>query len=76
MQHQGLCRALTGNDAYFGIPGNPKRLRLLHYQVRRFWQKWLSRRSSKSYVEWVRYARMLERFGLPQARIVHACAVG
>lgn len=76
LQHQRLCRVLKGHYAYFGITGNYKRLRLLHYQVRRLWQKWLSRRSSKSYVEWVRYARMLERFALPQPRIVHPCAVG
>jgi hypothetical protein len=36
---------------------------------------WLSRRSSKSYVKWARYARMLERFALPPPRIVHAYAV-
>ena len=74
-QHQRLCRILNGHYAYFGITGNIKRLNLLHYQVRRLWQKWLSRRSSKSYVKWARYARMLERFALPPPRIVHAYAV-
>lgn len=75
-QHQRLCRILNGHYAYFGITGNIRRLNLLHYQVRRLWQKWLSRRSSKSYVKWARYARMLERFALPPPRIVHAYAVG
>jgi group II intron reverse transcriptase/maturase len=75
-QHQRLCRMLKGHYAYFGITGNFKRLTLLHYQVRRVWQKWLSRRSSKSYVKWARYERMLERFALPPPRIVHAYAIG
>jgi group II intron reverse transcriptase/maturase len=75
-QHQRLCRVLKGHYAYFGITGNFKRLTLLHYQVRRLWHKWLSRRSSKSYVTWSRYERMLERFVLPPPRVVHAYATG
>ncbi len=75
-QHQRLCRMLKGHYAYFGITGNFKRLNLLHYQVSRLWQKWLSRRSSKSYVPWSRYERMLERFALPPPRIVHAYTAG
>jgi len=75
-QHQRLCRALKGHYAYFGISGNYKRLRLLHQCVRRLWHRWLSRRSSKSYVLWERYLRMLERFALPSPKIVHAYVVG
>ncbi len=75
-QHQRLCRVLTGHYGYFGITGNFKRLGLLYYQVRRLWQKWLSRRSSKSYVQWDRYERMLERFVLPKPRIMHPYAIG
>jgi RNA-directed DNA polymerase len=70
-QHQRLCRALTGHYAYFGISGNSRRLGLLYYEVRRLWQKWLSRRSSKSYLLWGRFRRILERFVLPPPRIVH-----
>jgi len=43
---------------------------------RGLWHRWLSRRSSKSYVLWERYLRMLERFALPSPKIVHAYAVG
>jgi RNA-directed DNA polymerase len=75
-QHQRLCRVLKGHYAYFGISGNYKRLRLLHQCVRRLWHRWLSRRSSKSYVWWERYLRMLERFALPSPKIVHAYADG
>jgi hypothetical protein len=75
-QHQRLCRVLNGHYGYFGITGNFKRLVLLHHQVRRLWQKWLSRRSSKSYVPWGRFRRMLQRFALPPPRIVHPYAIG
>lgn len=73
-QHRRLCRVLNGHYAYFGITGNYKRVRLVHHQVRRLWQKWLSRRSSKSYVQWARFERMLDRFALPSPRIVHRYA--
>ena len=42
----------------------------------RLWQKWLSRRSSKSYAPWGRFMRMLERVALPPPRIVNPYAVG
>jgi group II intron reverse transcriptase/maturase len=76
VQHQQLCRVLKGHYAYFGITGNQKRLRLLHHKVGWLWQKWLSRRSSKSYVLWGRFMRMLERFPLPIPRIVHSYVIG
>jgi RNA-directed DNA polymerase len=75
-QYQRLCQVLNGHYGYFGITGNIKRLVLLHHQVGRLWHKWLSRRSSKSYVLWERFRRMLERFSLPSPRIVHAYAIG
>ena len=61
---------MIGHYAYFGITGNIHRLRQLHQCVRRIWQQWLSRRSSKSYVAWARFKRMLEHFALPAPRIV------
>ena len=75
-QHQRLCRVLAGHYAYFGIIGNIQRLRQLYQCARRIWQKWLSRRSSKSYVLWVRFQRMLEHFALPLPKIMHPYAVG
>ncbi len=44
-QHRTLTRKLRGHYAYFGITGNGPRLGRFHHQVRRIWQKWLSRRS-------------------------------
>lgn len=70
-QHGRLCRMLKGHYAYFGITGNFRRLVLLHHAVRRLWRTWLSRRSSKSYLTWEKYGRVLQRFALPPPRIVH-----
>jgi RNA-directed DNA polymerase len=70
-QHQRLCRMLQCHYGYFGITGNFRRLVLLHHEVRRVWRRWLSRRSSKSYVTWERFERMLQRLAPPPPRIVH-----
>src|SRR5450631_2201356 len=51
-QHRSLSQSLKGHYAYFGISGNSRRLADLRYQVRRVWRQWLSRRSTKSRVNW------------------------
>jgi group II intron reverse transcriptase/maturase len=73
-QYDRLCRMLKGHYGYFGISGNYRRLVRLHHEVRRVWRYWLSRRSSKSYLTWERYARVLQRLALPLPRIVHRYA--
>lgn len=70
-QHQRLRRMLKGHFSYFGITGNHKRLTDLRYQVERCWRKWLSRRSTKSPLNWVAFKGILERFPLPRPRIIH-----
>jgi group II intron reverse transcriptase/maturase len=70
-QHQRLCRMLKGHFAYFGISGNYRRLSSVVFGTRRFWRKWLSRRSRTSQVTWERFHRVLARYPLPAPRIVH-----
>ncbi len=70
-QHQRLSRMLKGHFAYYGITGNGKRIASLRYQTERSWRKWLGRRSSQS-LPWDAFKRILERFPLPPARIVHS----
>jgi group II intron reverse transcriptase/maturase len=72
MQHEKLSLALRGHDAYYGITGNWDALNRLRYEVRRIWRKWLGRRSSKGKKTWEHFNRVLERFPLPQARVVHS----
>ena len=70
-QHRRLCRMLQGHYAYFGISGNSQRLSAVHYQVRRSWRKWLSRRSRESYVTWAQFLRLVAVYPLPSPRIIH-----
>lgn len=70
-QHRKLCNMLKGHFAYFGISGNSRRIGGLRYQAVCSWRKWLSRRSSKSYIPWAAFNGILKRFPLPNARIVH-----
>ena len=71
-QHRQLSQKLKGHFAYFGISGNYKRLADLHYETRRIWRQWLSRRSNNSRVTWDVFARIEKRFPLPLPKIVHS----
>jgi len=70
-QQRRLCRMLQGHFAYFGITGNYRRLAAVLHQTRRLWRKWLSRRSWKSSVSWVRFMQLVAQHPLPAPRIVH-----
>jgi group II intron reverse transcriptase/maturase len=74
VQHRVLVWKLRGHYAYFGITSNYAALARLLYEVRRIWRKWLSRRSQRSRLNWPQMERLLERYPLPQPRIVHRYA--
>jgi group II intron reverse transcriptase/maturase len=71
-QHAELVRKLRGHYAYYGLTGNARRLGQFRHEVRRAWRKWLDRRSSHSKMTWERFGRLLERYPLPQAQVVHS----
>lgn len=71
-QHAVLVRKLKGHDAYFGVTGNACALGVLRYRVNRIWLKWLNRRSSKAGMVWAEMNRLLKRYPLPTARVVHS----
>jgi RNA-directed DNA polymerase len=71
VQQKEIARKLQGHYGYFGITSNGRMLKRFWYETRRIWQKWLSRRSHAGYVDWDRMCELLERFPLPQPRIVH-----
>ena len=71
VQQRMLNRKLRGHYAYFGITGNSKSLRNIHYKVERLWHKWLGRRSRKSYIPWQRFTLLLKRLPLEKPRIYH-----
>jgi group II intron reverse transcriptase/maturase len=70
-QQQGLAAKVRGHYAYYGITGNYPALKRLLHEVKRTWRKWLSTRSRDGRLSWARMNKLLERFPLPQPRIVH-----
>ena len=70
-QQQALVQKLRGHYGYFGITSNIEALQVVYRETRAAWRKWLSRRSRKGQVVWEKMVRLLERFPLPEPRIVH-----
>jgi RNA-directed DNA polymerase len=71
-QHQTLGQKLRGHFAYFGITGNGGALHRFRDAVMRVWRKWLSRRSRCGTMPWERFNRLLQRYPLPPALVVHS----
>ncbi len=70
-QHKKLGAKLRGHDAYYGITGNFRMLAQLRRAVIPHWRKWLRRRNRERKMTWTAYYRLLERYPLPRARVVH-----
>jgi len=68
-QHAGLCRRLRGHNNYFGVNGNIGALRLLAFEARYAWHKWLSRRGQRSPMPWQRFYSLLRDYPLPRVEI-------
>ena len=66
-----LSLKLRGHYGYYGITGNIRSLRSFCLQAKRSWRKWLNRRSRGKHMPWDRFNRLLERYPLPEPRIVH-----
>jgi RNA-directed DNA polymerase len=74
-QQQTLGQKLRGHFAYYGITGNHAALACFRLGVVRCWRKWLSRRNRERTLDWGLFNRLLERYPLPPARVVHSvCA--
>jgi group II intron reverse transcriptase/maturase len=71
-QHQALGQKLRGHFAYYGITGNGEALRRFRDAVTRLWRKWLSRRSRGRLLPWDHFSRLLKRYPLPAAVVVHS----
>ena len=71
-QHQTLWQKLRGHFAYYGITGNGEALHRFRDAVTRAWRKWLSRRTRGQPLSWERLTRLLERYALPPAVVVHS----
>ena len=71
-QHQTLSQKVRGHYAYYGITGNARALSGFKDAVQRCWHKWLNRRNRERTLDWDHFNRLLERYPLPPARVVHS----
>jgi RNA-directed DNA polymerase len=71
-QHRALSLKLRGHWGYYGITGNFRCLAAFRRVVLRAWQKWLNRRSRGNHMPWSRFNRLLARYPLPSAQVVHS----
>jgi group II intron reverse transcriptase/maturase len=67
-----LGQKLRGHFAYYGITGNAHALSRFRSGVIALWRKWLGRRHRAGEVAWERMTRLLERYPLPPAIVVHS----
>jgi len=65
-----LSAKLRGYYNYFGVPGNSRLLRAFHREALRIVLKWLKRRSRKQRLNGWRFYVLLERYRVPEPRIV------
>jgi len=72
VQQRALSRKLRGHDAYYGITGNARALARSRHEVRRLCRKWLNRRSRATRLSWATFARLVECYPLPPARVIHS----
>jgi len=71
-QHETLVQKLRGHFAYYGITGNGMSLQWFRKEVIAIWRKWLARRRRRGYLSWAVFSRLLRRYPLPPAIVVHS----
>jgi hypothetical protein len=70
-QYQRLCVKLRGHLRYYGIRGNFPLLENVRRYAEKAWRYGLSRRSSKSTIDWEKFQKLLATYVLPTPKIVH-----
>ena len=71
-QHRKLTEKLQGHYGYYGITGNGSALQGFRNAVVGIWRKWLARRRRHGFLSWAAFGRLLKRYPLPAARVVHS----
>ena len=66
-----LCAKLRRHYQYYGIRGNFPLLENVRRYAEKAWRYWLSRRSSKSAIDWETFQKLLAISVLPTPKIVH-----
>lgn len=71
-QHEMLSSKLRGYYQCYGIRGNFRMLQLVFKHTERAWRYWLSRRSSKGFVNFEKFEAFFQKLlPLPKPRIIH-----
>ena len=73
-QHRTLSRKLTGHYVYYGITGNSRRLKWMHYKVEQCLFYWLRRRSRGFKGLRLTFEQLREQYPLPLPKIYHRYA--
>jgi len=71
-QQRKLSQKLKGHYAYYGLTGNYYALCAFQSMVQRAWRKWLGRRTRDGTIPWDHFNRLLRRYPLPPAIVVHS----
>lgn len=71
-QHRTLSQKLRGHYGYYGLTGNLPALSRFWHVVKQRWRFWLSRRHRRRPLSWDRFLRLLQRYPLPTAVVVHS----
>ena len=66
-----LSAKIRGHYEYYGVSDNGRSIGIYFYKVRILVYTWLNRRSQKSSMNWEGFQKYLDKFPLPQPRIVH-----
>ena len=67
-----LSLKVRGHYGYYGITGNLESLKAYYLQVKRAWRGWLDRRSQRRSMPWARFDQLLERYPLPEPKVVRS----
>ena len=61
---------LRGHYGYYGVTDNGKSIRNFAHEVRKLLFKWLNRRGKRNCMSWKKFELLLQRYPLPQPRIM------
>lgn len=68
-QQERINQILRGHYNYYGLAGNLKALFQVYDKTKLYWRKMLSSRSTKSYVNWDEFRKILSRFPLVRPKL-------
>ena len=71
-QQHVLSQKMRGHYAYYGVTGNFYPLSAFQSMVQRIWKTWLGRRKRDGEITWDYFNRLLRRYPLPAAVVVHS----